>query len=143
MNKKSSGITLSFAVFGLLLVGMFTSCSNLERRLPKQEGTWNLVSEHRLEIINGEVVNDSSQVDVGTIQFNKDGTGQKWFSADTANIQWSFNKQTDQITIIQQNINFIYNVLENNPDSQTWQNVAEIEASGTTSRVETTWDLKR
>ena len=145
MNKQHSGRLAFFSTFLLILLlgSSLTSCGNLDRRLPKNEGRWNLETEHRIEIVNGNVVSDSTQTNLGTLIFNKDGTGQKFFSTDTIAIEWSFNKVTDQVTINQNSINFVYNVLENSADAQTWQNIAEIEAGGQTASVETTWDLKR
>lgn len=134
---------LSGSLLALFAIVMFAGCGNLEKRLPKKDGTWALETEHRLEIVDENVLVDSTNTNLGTLVFNKDGSGQKLFTTDTTSIEWAYNSTTDQVTILQNNINFVYNILENDKDAQSWQNIAEIEVGGSVGRVETTWSLKR
>lgn len=135
----------SFTIFAAaltLVIGM-TSCNKVEKILPKQDGTWNISSQVSREYENDSLVFTGTETNVGTLFFDKEGTGTFTDADTTTTFTWTVNSDGDQVTICQDffGIQFCIpnTVVESSKDAQSWSSVI---VDGT-SRSETDMELER
>lgn len=131
---------LSFALLTLLVV---TSCNNVENILTKKTGTWNIKTQTSETFVGGTSQGSESETNVGTFTFNDDGTGSSTQDDSTFTFNWTYNKDQDQVTITDQGLALVWDVLESSKKEQKWTNTFEIEFLGVTTRTVTEVTLER
>ena len=135
-----------FKITGLLMMTamLVTSCSKekqLERRLFKKGGDWNVVQLRNFEYEDGVLLYDDTYSNCGTFHFGKDGKGNYSFNiagiTDSGNFTWS-NDET-KVTIDTD----IYSVVKNEKDAVTLKFTETYYESGYTYNYEETITLER
>lgn len=140
MTKKRNAL-LGFLAAILVL----TACTNLEKILPANTGTWNAVSGSVTILEDGTpVTSDSSitNIDV-TYQFNEDGSGSYTEDGQTTNFTWTYDAEAEQITTDDSGLAITYDVLDYTRNTMTLFFPFEIEFLGITIRTESTLNLER
>lgn len=134
------------SIIAIALVAMlsFTSCSKekqLEKRLVKKEGKWNLANYSEKYYEDGDLVGDYSFANAGTFTFEKDGKGSYVFnvagSTDSGNFTWSNTENTITIDAM------VYNIVENEKKSISFTVTESETIGGVTYADEFTYLLKR
>lgn len=138
----------NFKVFAFALVAAFAivSCSNVEKILPKKDGLWQGTSVNTKTYVDDVLDSEETQTDsLGTARYNSDGTGEFFAEDGTSEgtFNWSYNKDNDQVTITQDGIGLVYDVLTSEKNSQTWSTSFSIEFLGVTTRTEVTQSMTR
>lgn len=99
------------AIFGFA----FTSCTNVEKILPKKDGRWDVTSVDSKIYFDGVLAVDTVITDGnGFIVFNSDGTGYTEDEARTkdAGSDFTWTADNDQITITDSSDTYTSDVLE-------------------------------
>ncbi|MBX7093350.1 MAG: hypothetical protein K1X56_01415 [Flavobacteriales bacterium] len=135
-----------FMITGLLMMTamMITSCSKekqLERRMFKKGGDWNVASLRSIEYEDGVLLYDDNYTNCGTFHFGKDGKGNYTINVagmtDSGNFTWS-NDET-KITIDAD----VYTVVKNEKDAVTIKYTETYYDSGFQYNYEETIALER
>lgn len=135
-----------FMITGLFLIGSIalTSCSKekqLERRLFKKGGDWNVVSLHEVEYEDGSLIYDDTYTNCGTFHFDKDGKGSYSLTiagqTESGNFSWS----NDETTITMDGS--IYQVVKNEKDAITVKSSESYYSGGFQYNDEETINLER
>lgn len=127
----------------IVMVVAVSSCNKVEKILPKQDGTWTIKSQVSREYESDSLVSTDTETNVGTIFFDKEGTGTFTDADTTTAFTWSVNDDGDVVTICQSfaGINFCIDntVVESSKDAQSWTST---QVDGT-YRSETDMELER
>ena len=139
--KKFSAI-----MFTVAAVVLMTACNNVEKILPKKDGTWNISMITETETVNRTVTSDTTYSPVGTsFTFDKDGTGTYTEPDTTDSFTWAYNDDNETITMTLASfpLAIVYDVLESSKDAQTWRYTFTFDDGTDVEVDESTFELER
>ena len=137
---------LNLILVMLVVAGVFTACCNVEKVLPKKEGDWKVTNATTSVFVDGQAqtTDSTSTPDEDVIyHFDEGGTGSYQEGSQSSDFAWSYNKDTEQITITQDGFAQVYDVLDCGKKAMQLFFTFEIEFFGITTRTETTFDMER
>ena len=106
----------------ILLVTLTTiaACTNLERILVFPNGTWNVDQLVKETYISGLGVQNDTTANDGTMTFDNDKTGSyEDANGDTGTFTWSYDKEAEVLTVVENSDSLFYDVIETKFNSQT------------------------
>ncbi len=138
-------LNLNVFFVALLAIAALSSCMNLEKILPKNTGTWEVVTDRTATYEDETLVSDSTTTYSGevTYQFNEDGSGVFTEDGQTTNFTWSHNEEAEQLTITEDGLAIVLDVLSYTRDTMTLFYTFDFDFFGVVFKTETTLNLKR
>ncbi|MFK7926494.1 MAG: lipocalin family protein [Bacteroidia bacterium] len=138
--------TINVFFLFLATVLVLSACQSLETILPKNDGSWNLVKETINEYEDGvQTLTDSvttfATPDVYT--FNEDGTGTYTDDGATQSFNWTYNADTEILSLDVDGITLDFEVREWTKNDMKLFTSLEFEFFGTTFLSEYDWEFER
>ena len=105
-----------------LIVLSLSSCyKNLDKHLPRNSGTWHIVSYTITEYENDKQISENVHMNYGNMVFEKKGKGSITYATqETADFTWDFDSDEEQITIVEGGFSITYNIGWTGADGQLW-----------------------
>lgn len=131
-----------WSMLGLLL--LMLGCEHPGAVLPRQEGRWSISERRTLELADGSVITDVTEFGVGTMTFNKDGTGSATGDSTLSSFTWDYNNRLKQVVVTTDSYIISYDVLDSNEQFQRWFYWTErMSWTGVITRTEVTLELRK
>jgi hypothetical protein len=131
------------------IVMVVASCGNVEKILPKKDGTWESGTTTYREYVANTLDSTYTDNTVTTYTFQKDGTGTYSENGTTtvSNFTWSVNADGDIVTLCEDflggsSLCIAWDVQESSGKEQLWMATIQSGVSGTYTEVEATFTRK-
>ena len=135
---------LKISLFILAAVIMLMGCKkNVVKLLPKGTGDWNIVSQTVVLYLNESFFSDDTYLNIGTMHFNSDFTGESQIDTTNEIFTWEYDKKNDQITIVTSTEFTLFDILEFNKEAMTMFTTDSLEAFSTETKWEITTMLEK
>lgn len=139
---KNTNVFLLFLASILVL----SACQSLEKVLPKDDASWNLVKETINEYEDGvATVTDSVTVYTDPIvyKFNEDGTGTYTEGTDTETFNWTYDEDAEILTLEEGGFALPFEVREWSKTRMELFTDLEIEFLGSTFLTEVLFEFEK